>query len=791
MKKIITILLLILMVFAVPATTARADITIEPIGPWLEPLPFDYITHSQNINWGQPGPKPRFLVFGYELTEGVDFEYLYSAPGGGSSLYSDYRRAYASGTFKVYARFNNRALALQLHDAVGGWGNDAYDEYIPLDTFVVYQADMSKVTYDPFPKMYYQNGSTRPEIKNLYYNGYNLDLSEFYSYYDFEEKLDKTITVGPYNFNTAFKGTLQIPYHLEPGLLTNDNTKLISRQGPIVYKGSDIRPNFAIEINGYNTSGSNYDLVFSNNRDAGTATVTITGKNCFTGSVTKTFTIEPRDISECDISVNSVLYTGKPVGAPEVNITYGNNTIQAGDYDVTIGTCVNYGEYPVTITGKNNLKGSVQKTFKIEGTHISACDHNTPRIEYDHEDIIKDMGLKVTFQGKTLELKKDYTFTYYAGQKTVGKNPLFIIGTGDYSGKIDTYFEVFRDISKLKCVVKDATYTGKEIKPSIVLTDGIDEVPVDSKNFKVTYKNNTNVGTASFTIEGKGYYYGKVSGTFKIVAGSATPTAKPGSKPASKPVITPSGDPKTSIMDFVKRIYIYVLDREPEAEGAAFWSDELYSFRRTGAEVAQGFIFSPEFEARGTSDEEFVTILYNTFFGRKPEAEGLDFWLNELSSGNKDRVAVANGFIYSQEWADTCASYGIRSGGDLTPTGSIAPTSLTYAFVERMYTTALGRSYDEEGRQYWASALANFEVTGEAVGAFFFLSDEMNSYGLSDADYLNRLYATFMNREPDADGSAYWLSVLGSGTSRAEVVMGFTRSPEFTDKCVEARILPY
>ncbi len=260
-------------------------------------------------------------------------------------------------------------------------------------------------------------------------------------------------------------------------------------------------------------------------------------------------------------------------------------------------------------------------------------------------------------------------------------------------------------------------------------------------------------------------------------------------KPTSKPAV--SSDANKNIMEFVKRIYIYVLDREPEEEGAAFWSDELYNFRRTGAQVAMDFLFTPEFEARNTTDDQFVTILYKTFFGRDPEEEGFNFWTSELKTGNQDRFTVAQGFVYSQEWADTCASYGIRSGGDLKPTSSIPPTELTYAFVERMYTTALGRSYDEEGRQYWASALADFEVTGESVGAFFFLSDEMNSYGLSDDEFLNRLYATFMNREPDADGATYWLGVLSGGTPRSDVVFGFTRSPEFTDKCVEARILPY
>ena len=279
-----------------------------------------------------------------------------------------------------------------------------------------------------------------------------------------------------------------------------------------------------------------------------------------------------------------------------------------------------------------------------------------------------------------------------------------------------------------------------------------------------------------------------------------TATTKPDSKVANtssdnaKPTVTPTPavqKPEVKIMDFVKRIYIYVLNREPEKEGAAYWTNELYCFNRTGAEVAQGFIFSDEFVDRKTSDREFVTILYKTFFGRDPENDGMNYWLSELATGSKDRFTVANGFIFSQEWADTCADYGIRSGGDIKPTGVIKPTELTYAFVERMYTTAMGRGYDEQGRQYWASELANFNVTGEDVGASFFLSNEMESYRLSDSEFLKRLYATFMNREADKEGTDYWLGIMKSGRSRKDIVYGFTRSDEFKDKCVEARCLPY
>ena len=269
-----------------------------------------------------------------------------------------------------------------------------------------------------------------------------------------------------------------------------------------------------------------------------------------------------------------------------------------------------------------------------------------------------------------------------------------------------------------------------------------------------------------------------------------TPAEGPTGEPTSTPTEEPSSDPKKLIRDFVDRIYIYVLDREPEQEGAAYWTNELYEFKRTGAEVAEGFIFSEEFESRKLSDKEYLTILYKTFFGREPDDAGMNHWLSVLSSVSQTRREIAKSFIYSQEWADTCATYGIKSGGELKPAAKITPTELTYAFVERMYTTAMLREYDPEGREYWAMQLANFETTGEEVGASFFLSKEMEDYDLSDQEYVNRLYKTFMDREADADGIAYWLDYLKTHT-RKEVVYGFTRSPEFTEKCVTARIAPY
>ena len=241
---------------------------------------------------------------------------------------------------------------------------------------------------------------------------------------------------------------------------------------------------------------------------------------------------------------------------------------------------------------------------------------------------------------------------------------------------------------------------------------------------------------------------------------------------------------------FVERLYNVVLGRDSEADGAAFWTKELKSLKCTGAEVAQGFIFSKEFTDKNLSDKDFVTVLYKAFFDRDPDTDGLNYWVGLLENKTSDRTAVANGFIFSKEWADTCKEYGIKSGAN-TETDKELTAERVNAFVERMYTTALGRESDKDGAAYWVEQLTSKKITGEQLGLSFFLSEELTKANLSDKEFVDRLYLTFMNREAESEGETYWIGILKEGTSRKDVVLGFTRSAEFTDRCTEADILPF
>ena len=247
----------------------------------------------------------------------------------------------------------------------------------------------------------------------------------------------------------------------------------------------------------------------------------------------------------------------------------------------------------------------------------------------------------------------------------------------------------------------------------------------------------------------------------------------------------------TSVEDFVTRLYQYTFGREPDQGGMDYWAGKLRTYELNGGEVARSFINSKEFISMNYSNDKFVDVLYTVFFDRAADSAGKDYWVSKLNNGEISRLDAATSFINSQEWANTCAYYGILSGTSIVSNINIYPEGYLIELVAGLYKKALNRNYDNEGLAYWCCMLASHKVTWESVGAQFFLSEEMEGYNLSNEEYVTRLYTTFMEREPDTDGFNYWVSLLNNGTSRKTVVYGFTRSPEFISKCATTKIIPF
>lgn len=129
------------------------------------------------------------------------------------------------------------------------------------------------------------------------------------------------------------------------------------------------------------------------------------------------------------------------------------------------------------------------------------------------------------------------------------------------------------------------------------------------------------------------------------------------------------------------------------------------------------------------------------------------------------------------------SSFVFASSQDDTETPDDNTEDQIRAFVSRMYTVALGRDAEKAGLDDWSEQLINHTNDGAGLARGFICSAEFTNKKLDNDAYINTLYKTFFDREPDADGKTNWLTLLNRGTSRNEVLAGFVNSLEFANLC--------
>ena len=229
------------------------------------------------------------------------------------------------------------------------------------------------------------------------------------------------------------------------------------------------------------------------------------------------------------------------------------------------------------------------------------------------------------------------------------------------------------------------------------------------------------------------------------------------------------------VQGFASRMYTTVLNRPAESEGLHYWTMALINQEVDGAGIAKGFIYSDEFKNRNLNNSDYVDVLYRTFFDREPDAEGKNYWMSLLSGGT-NRYYILSQFVNSQEFSEICSMYGINRG--VIWASSVNEKGVR-DFVLRMYTKALNREGETDGVNYWSECIITAESTPEEVAKNFFSSQEFINRKLSDADYVETLYATYFDRVSDAEGKAYWLNQMQSGMNRDAVLTEFAYSQEF------------
>ena len=235
----------------------------------------------------------------------------------------------------------------------------------------------------------------------------------------------------------------------------------VSVASSVSFTGSNITPSVTVKVAGKTlTSGTDYTVSYSNNKNVGKATVKITGKGNYSGSLSAKFDIVP---AKQQIQKLETKYKGFFVDWAQKGSATG--------YDV---------EYSVNA----NMSGAVSK-------HLTANKPDT-----------------LTVSG----LAGDKTY-YVRVRSYTNRNGKVYYGAWSDVKSIKT---ANNDITKASVSgISTKAFTGKAITQNVTVKVG-NTVLKNGTDYTVSYSNNKKVGKATVKITGKGKYGGVITKTFKI-----------------------------------------------------------------------------------------------------------------------------------------------------------------------------------------------------------------------------------------------------------------------------------
>lgn len=259
------------------------------------------------------------------------------------------------------------------------------------------------------------------------------------------------------------------------------------------YTGQAITPELKLTMDGAPlTLNVDYTLEYSDNVEAGVATITATGIGAYRGTKVVTFEIG-RDISEVVEVVGlgeNHLYTGKAV-EPKV----GKVTLGAGgmvltkdvDYTLSYANNVNVGTATITVTGTGIYRGSRSFEFQIIRRSVAQCQANmTAKVTYDGKN--QTPAVTVKYGDISLKNGTDYSVTYLNNEKP-GTARVIINGRGNYTGNKVLNFDI--SVNPMSGV-KGIANSGKKITLSWNQVSGV-------TGYEIYDSDNTRIGRISGT----------------------------------------------------------------------------------------------------------------------------------------------------------------------------------------------------------------------------------------------------------------------------------------------------
>ena len=365
------------------------------------------------------------------------------------------------------------------------------------------------------------------------------------------------------------------------------------------------------------------------------------------------------DISAAEITIEDMEYTGEEQAAEPKVVLNGVTLVEDEDYELAGDyVATEIGSYVVRIQGIGNYTGSVEKEYRIKKVSVTALTLNQTVISLE--------------KGKTFQLNATVTPASATDPSVSWKSSNSTVAAVDGTGKVTAQSAGSATIT---CTAQD----GSGIKATCKVTVTDSSVPVNPtvKVTKITLNKTTasvakgktlqltatvtpaSATNKAVTWKSSNTKIATVSSTGKVTAKSAgtvtiTCTAKDGSGKKATCKITVYNNTQA----YVARIYTKALGRTAEPGGLNYWTNEIRTGKRTPVQVAEEFFFAPEFTNKKLNNTEYVKVLYRTFMGREYDKGGLDYRVARLNKG-ESRKSVLESFAGCEEFKKIVKGFGL------------------------------------------------------------------------------------------------------------------------------------
>ena len=208
----------------------------------------------------------------------------------------------------------------------------------------------------------------------------------------------------------------------------------------------------------------------------------------------------------------------------------------------------------------------------------------------------------------------------------------------------------------------------------------------------------------------------------------------------------------------------------------------------------------------------FAMQQYRDFLAREGDAGGIGYWNGQLNSAAQTRAQMIQDFFGSAEFQGTGApvvrlyfayflripDYGgllfwmdySRAGHGLIAISNNFAASQEFIdrygtltndqFVDLVYQNVLGRAADPGGKSYWLGQLNGGTTRGEMMIGFSESAEYQSA--IFNETYVTMMYVGMLKREPDSGGFAFWVNYLDTGNSGQTLINGFLAAPEYRNR---------